>query len=82
MTGGWYDAGGTFCQEQPIFCHHPAVLYDRHSRILKLSVLPVTADCLKLNFPAAFSASLLAWGLLEFADVSIALKTPSALQSH
>ena len=28
------------------------------------------ADCLKLNFPAAFAASLLAWGLIEFPDVS------------
>lgn len=30
----------------------------------------VAADFLKLNFPAAFSASLLAWGLIEFRDVS------------
>lgn len=31
------------------------------------------ADFLKLNFPAAFSASLLAWGLIEFQDVSTSL---------
>ena len=29
------------------------------------------ADFLKLNFPAAFSASLLAWGLIEFPGVSL-----------
>ncbi len=49
--------------------------------------MPVAADCLKLNFPAAFSASLLAWGLLEFPDVSqassqrcITAKTKTAAQ--
>ena len=33
-------------------------------------MLMLLADFLKLNFPAAFSASLLAWGLIEFNDVS------------
>lgn len=33
--------------------------------------LGLLADFLKLNFPAAFSASLLAWGLIEFPDVSL-----------
>ena len=37
---------------------------------IELKLLLIAADCLKLNFPAAFSASLLAWGLLEFPDVS------------
>ncbi|DBA75362.1 TPA: hypothetical protein ACH3X1_010629 [Trebouxia sp. C0004] len=39
-------------------------------------------DCLKLNFPAAFSASLLAWGLLEFPDgYTAAGQTEYALDS-
>ena len=41
--------------------------------------LPVCpADTLKLNFPAAWTASVLAWGYLEFQDVSPAC-WPSSL---
>ena len=38
---------------------------------LTLSV--VTADHLKLNFPMAWAASVLAWGFIEFQDVSTAI---------
>lgn len=39
------------------------------------------ADFLKLNFPAAFSASLLAWGLIEFPDVSTSSFHPPTVNS-
>ena len=39
----------------------------------KVPVCP--ADTLKLNFPAAWTASVLAWGYLEFQDVSLACRT-------
>lgn len=41
-----------------------------HADLRQAVTRRLPADFLKLNFPAAFSASLLAWGLLEFADVS------------
>ena len=44
-----------------------------------VTVKAAAADFLKLNFPAAFSATLLAWGLIEFQDVSAICPLPSSV---
>ena len=55
-----------------LFAHFIVLLHaGNHSNYLQTSdhELCMSADNLKLNFPAAFAASVLAWGLLEFPDV-------------
>ncbi len=62
-------------------CHHMARQRVGQRSVCARGPLPKVpvcrADTLKLNFPAAWTASVLAWGYLEFQDVSPACQLSS-----
>ena len=76
LSGGWYDAGGaaylcTCLQSKSVcFCFlllRPLLL--RRACIHdSFNLRYAFTDNLKLNFPAAWAATVLAWGYLEFPE--------------
>lgn len=82
LSGGWYDAGGAvtltlrqlrssdISQESWAVLSRPAESSGSHGVHMVSDLQHVAADNLKLNFPAAWAATVLAWGYIEFPEAS------------